>query len=264
MNQVQAAATRLTPEAGKIKEAVRTSPVIGSDETGARVNGDNHWEWVFQTPEASYHTIETSRSAKVIEEMLAGAEPEVWNSDCLGAQMKTSANAHQLCTSHQLRDLQYPIDAEECPWSKEMKALFQRAIHLHHQRSTPTDPSDLSPADFQEQVQQIEDACDALLREEVASKDGQRLQRRYVKHRGALFVFLHRSDVSPDNNASERDLRPSVMHRKVTGGFRSEWGPKSFATLTTVVQTAKKRGQNLFQAIQASLSPPLPSARSPR
>jgi transposase len=43
-------------------------------------------------------------------------------------------------------------------------------------------------------------------------------------HRDSLYVFLERADVEPANNSSERDLRPSVIHRKVIGGFRSAWG----------------------------------------
>ncbi len=33
-----------------------------------------------------------------------------------------------------------------------------------------------------------------------------------------------RRDVPTTNNACERALRPSVIFRKVTGGFRAEWG----------------------------------------
>jgi hypothetical protein len=33
-------------------------------------------------------------------------------------------------------------------------------------------------------------------------------------------VFFQRSDVAADNNACERALRPSVIHRKIMGSFR--------------------------------------------
>ena len=49
----------------------------------------------------------------------------------------------------------------------------------------------------------------------------------YLDCRGKLFVFLKRRDVEPTNNESERALRPSVIFRKVTNGFRSEWGAQS-------------------------------------
>jgi transposase len=36
-----------------------------------------------------------------------------------------------------------------------------------------------------------------------------------------LFTFLEHPDAPPDNNGSERELRPTATYRKVTGGFRS-------------------------------------------
>src|SRR5437868_9957086 len=47
-------ADRLAPAAATIREQVRASPVIGSDETSARVAGRTYWQWTFQTPTASY------------------------------------------------------------------------------------------------------------------------------------------------------------------------------------------------------------------
>ena len=77
--------------------------------------------------------------------------------------------------------------------------------------------------------------------------EAQRLQRRYRKHRDSLFVFLH---VPYDNNASERALRNSVIHRKVSvcatsfrtpgSGFRSDAGAAAHAVVSSVVDTARK------------------------
>jgi transposase len=69
-----------------------------------------------------------------------------------------------------------------------------------------------------------------------------RLQKRFRKHRDKLLTFLHHPGVPPTNNDSERALRPSVIHRKVTNGFRSEWGAHAYAALQTVTATARHRG----------------------
>ena len=44
-------------------------------------------------------------------------------------------------------------------------------------------------------------------------------------------MCLKRRDCEPTNNESERALRPSVIFRKVTNGFRSEWRAKVYADL---------------------------------
>jgi transposase len=46
-----------------------------------------------------------------------------------------------------------------------------------------------------------------------------------------LFLFLEDASISPTNNQSERDLRMSKIFRKVTNGFRSNWGRDLFAAV---------------------------------
>ena len=103
----------------------------------------------------------------------------------------------------------------------------------------------------------IENATDRLVRDRyVAPKtEAARLQRRYRTDRYSLYVFLHRDDVEPTNNSSERDLRPSVIHRKVSGGFRSACGAEASAIRTTILATARKRGDNLLDAFHAIAGP---------
>jgi transposase len=84
-----------------------------------------------------------------------------------------------------------------------------------------------------------------------------RLQKRYRRHREHLLVFLHCPDVPSDNNACERTLRPSVIHRKVTNGFRSEWGAHAYAALATVLETAKLHHHNVFDTLVHLMGPPV-------
>ena len=248
-NIIRRAASKLQPQAEKIRLTIRASPVIGCDETGARVDGHNQWQWVFETPQASYHLIVPTRGSKTIEQVLGEAEPEVWISDCFSAQLKAPAKQRQLCLAHQLRNLQYGIDAQRCSFCYRMQQLLRRALGLNKHRDS------LSPHLFAEQVKAIEAACDQLLGEPVSTHTGQRLRRRYLKHRDALFTFLHRPDVPADNNASERALRKSVVHRKVSGGFRSAWGAQAFAIFATVLQTAQKQGHDILTTLTSALDP---------
>jgi len=140
-----------------------------------------------------------------------------------------------------------------------LQQLFQRARRLNKRRV------DLSPEIFQGQVQAIEQACDRLLAQTLHTPRAEKLRARYRKHREHLFVFLHQADVPPDNNGSERALRNSVVHRKMTGGFRSAWGAKLHAVAMTVMETAKKRKQNVLGVLRALFAPlpkPIPASQS--
>jgi transposase len=68
-------------EAAEIKKQVIASPVIKSDETSARVGGDNFWHWVFIGASAVYHLITPRRNAKVIEDLMGNAKAEIWVCD---------------------------------------------------------------------------------------------------------------------------------------------------------------------------------------
>ncbi len=255
-NITRRAAGQLRPEAERIRQAIRASPVIGCDETGAGVDGHNQWQWVFETPQASYHLIVPTRGSQAIKETLGEAEPQVWVSDCCSAQLQAPAKQRQLCLAHQLRNLQYGIDAQRCGFCYRMQQLLRRALGLSKHRDR------LSPRIFVEQVKAIEAARDELLGGPVSTRNGQR--KRYRKHRDALFTFLHRLDVPADNNASERALRKSVVHRKVSGGFRSAWGAQAFAIFATVLQTAQEQGRDILTTLTSALDPsPKPAPLTP-
>jgi transposase len=234
-----------------IEEQVRQSPVVYCDETPCRVSGDNWWEWVFCTWQAVRHVIRFNRSVDVIQAVMKEAKAEVWVSDCLLAQLKAPTRQHQLCLAHQIRNLQAVIDrAPPAIWATRMQSLFRDAIHLHHQRNC------LSQEAFQAKVVWLEYHLDVLLEQPLTEPAASKLWKRYREHRHSLLVFLHRTDVEPTNNRSERALRPSVIHRKVLNGFRSGWGAQAYAALASLIDTAELKGIHAFDTIQSVIGIP--------
>jgi transposase len=215
------------------------------------VDGQNWWQWVFCTSEAVFHITRDNRSSDVIQDVLGKHQAEVWVSDCYSAQLKAPAQQRQICLAHQIRDLKGVIDRHPtCFWAQAMQTLFRAAIHLHHQRQ------ELPQEDFHSKVARLERLCDWLVGRAPPQSKAAQLQRRYQKHRDHLLVFLQRTDVSPTNNVSERALRTAVVHRKVLGSFRSEWGVQAYSALASVIDTAELNGQHAFQAIQDLFGPP--------
>ena len=106
------------------------------------------------------------------------------------------------------------------------------------------------------QVQRVERICNWLLERLLEQPEAKRLSKRYHKYRDCLFVFLHRTDVSPTNNVSERNLRPSVVHRKVIGCFRSGWGTRAYAAIASIIATSVLKGISSFDAIQSLFGTP--------
>jgi transposase len=255
---VERAGKNAQGEAEDIAEQVRRSRVIGSDETSARVHGRNWWQWVFVGENREYHLIQPSRGYDVIEAFMRECETEVWVCDCWKAQLNAPAQLCQLCLAHQIRNLQGLIEKRpSLRWAREMQALFRKAIHLRNRQEQITESR------YAKQVAKIEKQADQLLKRRF-SGIGRNLLDRYRKYRDSLFVFLHRRDVPAHNNACERALRPSVIHRKVLGSFRSDWGAQAYAALTTVLNTAKRNGQSAFlKLVHLMGKPVLPFLHQP-
>lgn len=235
-----------------LRDEIRRSAVVNSDETGARVDGHTWWEWVFRGGTAVLHVIRPSRAVDVIEDVMGMARVGTWVCDCWGPQLNAPAARFQLCLAHQIRNLQGLIDrAPRLQWARELQALFREAIHLAKRRET------LAARGFARRVTEIERRLDRLLARPVTTPAARALVKRYRKHRAHLLVFLHDPQVPHHNNDAERALRPSVIHRKVTGGFRSAWGAHAYAALASVIDTAKLRGQSVFATLVALMGLPV-------
>ena len=98
---------------------------------------------------------------------------------------------------------------------------------------------------------------DRLLKLKPTDIEGSHLRAAIdVTARDKLLVFLTRRDVEATNNVSERILRLSVIFRRVTNGFRSEWGAKVYADLCSIVSKGRLAGHAAFAAIRDALAAP--------
>ena len=246
-NMLARAATPFAAEAERIETEVRWAAVIACDETSARVKGQTCWQWVFGSASAVTHRIASSRAAAVVADFLQGATPEVWVSDRYGAQ-SGHGRAHQLCLAHLLRDAQYAIDAGDRVFAPGFRHLLKRALAIGRRREA------LAQSTLVAYRRDLERRLDRLLAGRPRTPAGCKLRAAIAKCRDKLFVFVTRCDVPATNNASEQALRPSVIFRKVTNGFRSVWGAGLYAAICSVIATAALRGMSALEAIRLCLS----------
>ncbi len=237
-------------ETAAILARLRRARVVCSDETGVRVDGRTRWNWVFQNAEVAIHvvrrSVRRSRGAGVVAEVMAGHRPAIWVSDLYSAQ-RGHAAAWQICLAHQLRDCRFAAEAGDTLFAPRMKALLLRAVVLAQRHRS------LAESTRREYRRRLEHALDAVMALAPANRHGQRLRKRYGRLREHLFTFLDHPEVTADNNGSERELRPTATYRKVTGGFRSDWGADLYAAVRSVIATAGRRGIDAYRAIRATL-----------
>jgi len=237
----------LVAVAATIAAQVAASAVVASDETSVRVAGKTWWEWVFVTSVCVLHLIRPSRGAAVVRALFGAQRPRVWVSDSFGSQ-HGHADQWQVCLAHLLRDAQYAIDCGDAGFSAAFKRLLLRAVAIGRRRGSLRDTT------LEQYRADLDRRLDRVLALPRCGEAADRLRRRIARDREHLFVFVKNRDVPATNNASERALRPSVIFRKVTNGFRSQWGADTYAAFRSVASTAKARGRSVLLDLRQALA----------
>jgi transposase len=246
-NMLARAGAPLTVAAETTAAAVRSSTVVASDETSARVEGKNWWQWVLLSSTAVHHLIADSRGAAVLTGFLGDTKPDVWVADRYAAQAGRGTE-RQLCLAHLRRDAQYAIDAGDTRFAPGFQKLLRRATAIGQRRPALKDTT------LAQYRADLDRRLDRLLATSPTAEAGCKLARGIRKCRGDLFVFITRRDVPATNNDCERALRPSVIFRKVTGGFRSQWGARTYADALSVIATGRLYGRSALQALGDALA----------
>jgi transposase len=233
--------------ASAIATRVRHARVVCSDETSVRVAGKTWWEWVFATRDGVLHVIRPSRGKAVPQEVFAHTRPGVWVSDALGSQ-RGHGERWQMCLAHLLRCAQYAVDCGDTVFAARLRLWLLRALAIGKRRDRLRDGTLAHhKADMERRLDRIM-ACAV-----PQGRAGERLRRRIGRQREHMTVFLADREVPATNNVSERALRPSVIFRKVTNGFRSEWGAATYAAFRSVVSTAKLGNTAVLGAVNQAL-----------
>lgn len=171
----------------------------------------------------------------------------VWVSDMLGSQ-RGHAVEWQVCLAHLLRDATYAIEWGDAAFGAAFKRLLLRAIAIGRRRQTLQDTTlKLYAADIDRRVNRI-------MATVPLGEPGRKLRKRIAANRAHLFVFVTNRQVPYANNVSERHLRPSVIVRKVTNGFRCERGAETYAAFRALVSTAKANRASVLQVLRFVLA----------
>jgi transposase len=213
--------------------ALRRAEVVACDETSVRIEGVNAYHWVFRCQEAVVHHATPTRAASVVREMMDGHRPEVWLSDRYSAQQGHAA-AQQTCLAHLARDVAYAREASEDAVPLRLELWLRSAFDLAG--GITTFAASTLGAKRRALERRLADILAAPTRCDLARD----LQRKFRRARNQLLTFVSfPGAVAVTNNACERDLRPSVVQRKVTNGYRAMWSAEGEAAIRTVVDTAR-------------------------
>ncbi len=264
----------------ELRDAERT-PYAQGDETSMPVHGVTEWVWVGTSSTATVYHIQEGRGGDEAAAMWAGYRGTLTH-DGLDSYNAVSEAIHQMDLVHANRWLQQVEASHGIPprgllsrqgptyrragrppkeflefadgvrgrlraevrWTEGHRKAGERARERRYRRAVA------SMDRFLSRVWRDEDAV------RIAKEMGQRLER--------LFTFVRDPGVSWNSNEAEREVRVAVVHRKVSGGRRTERGGWVLERLLTVWRTCAKRQLRFWEIVnnrigtrpEAGLGPP--------
>jgi len=244
---------RFLPQYQKILKEIRKTKVKHADETSWRIEGQNAWVWLFATQKAAYYTIEETRGKGVPERVLKGSAPgSVLVRDEYAAYRKQPMD-QQSCWTHTLRvsrdaSRRPDASAEITALHAELNAMFAE-VGAVIARPFVTAERRAAFVSLQARLTEIE-------AQPYAHCDAQAVQTRVRnQHVNLLTAVLH-DNVPLTNNHAERQIRPMVVTRKISGGSRSPQGAATHAVNMSVLQTITLKGKPLMAEIKKLLTLP--------
>lgn len=234
----------------KILKEIRGSPVKHADETGWRISGINGWLWEFVKKDAVYYTIEETRGKGVPVKILGEIkETDVLVHDDYSSYQRLPGQ-HQSCWAHLLRESH---EQEMLAFaSKDMKNLHVELKEIFSALSEIVQ----SPFNLfrrKENHQRFMEKIGEIVQRKYQTLDAQAVQKRIKHQENNLLTALLYEGVPLTNNLAERNIRPMVISRKISGGSRSTNGAETFAVNSSIVQTIKLRNQPLFLTLKESI-----------
>jgi transposase len=222
---------------------------INTDDTSWRVNGKDSYLMTAVSKNAVVFQIRSRHKAKEVLEMIPSSYQGVKGTDRFKSyNVPAFAGVkQQKCLHHIIKNLKAELESlkgRARDYPLKLKKLFQQAIKVHQKYTTQS----INLEQYTKRAKVIRGNISKLLAprriQMCSSSQRIRVGLEYHHARGNLLRFLEHPDVSPTNNAAERALRHNVIFRKLCGGSKSDSGARALEAYSTVIQTAKRRGQN--------------------
>jgi transposase len=235
-------------------------PVLNSDETGYRTNGEKRWLWAMVASGFVFYKVAATRGAEVLVELLGEVFAGILCSDRCPSYTKYHKGAAQFCWAHFKRNI---LGAQEMAKSTDAERFCRDALALHARLFRLwrrfRDPESRFPIPHRQELIAksipLQKRFFALGERYLDSrdKDVRNLATALFVHCGEFFVFLEQDGVEPTNNAAERALRCAVQWRKTSFGSRSANGEIAMARLLTVTRTCRMQNRNSLGYLAAAI-----------
>jgi transposase len=238
------------PVLPKLIDLYRQSPVKHADETSWRTDGQNGYVWLFATDSISLFLFRQTRSGKVPQAILGDQPlPGVLVVDRYAGYNHAPCPL-QYCYAHLLREIQdlekdFPDSEEVKIFVSVMAPLLATGMSLRHQP--------ISETEFYQKAAETKAQIVVAVHAPARHLGIRHVQDLFRDNAPRLYHWAQDRQIPAENNLAERDLRPTVITRKVSFGSASDAGAQTRGTLMSILYSLKKQKVDVTQHLKGVL-----------
>lgn len=227
----------------RLKDKLRSGPLIHGDETKGVVKDHSGYVWTFTNLEEVVYVYTPTREGTILEEMLEGFTG-VLVSDFYAAYDSPKC-PQQKCLIHLMRDINN--DIFHTPFDEELKQLAQRLVAVLKPIIDTIDKFGLKKYYLSRHKEDVACFFSYLSAQAFGSQVAQGYQKRMLKYRDKLFVFLDHDGIPWNNNNAENAIKPFASRRKIIQASFSERGLQDYLLFLSIAQTCRNKNLSFLR-----------------
>lgn len=247
-----ALAERTLPTVRAISRRLAESSEAYADETGWWTLAPA-WLWVIATEQLTLYRISRSRNADLVKSVLGEEFAGRLMRDGMASYDARLSCSMLRCLRHVERNLEATertlsgVAREQIGW---LLGWVTAVWALRHESTG------MRPERYQKNARELIEWFDWFTSDEELDPKLGDLQKRLAKLRDQIIPYVEDPALPATNNLAERQVRPAVIVRKISGGTRSQRGDFTFESLTTIGASAAQQGLRLSDVFAAILHAP--------
>lgn len=250
---------------GLVKEKLRQSEILHSDETGINIDGKRKWLHVASNNLWTYFYPHDKRGSEAMDDI--GILPDFSGILCHD-HWKSYYNykcSHSLCNAHHLRELERAIEQDGQTWAKEMQEflLSTNEFVIKSGGALSAEVSEIKRQEYKAILEKANKECPQPpkivgKRGRTKKSKSRNLLERLINYEDDVLRFMENANVPFTNNLGENDLRMIKVQQKISGCFRSLEGARIFCRLRSYLSTCRKHNTKAADGLKLLFEGKLP------
>jgi len=221
-----------------IGRKILSSPVLYVDETPINMRYESGYAWVMTNTEEVISFYKSTREGDFIKEYLANYKG-ILVSDFYSVY-DTLNCLQQKCLLHLIRD--FNDDLLKSPFDDEFKAIAKSFTSVLQSIVVTIDKYGLKKRHLNKHNKQVTRFFGDVLSQEYSSETARQYQKRLMRNRDKLFLFLNNDNVCWNNNAVEHAIKLLATHKNKNLTFFRESRMEEYLKIMSMYQTCKYKG----------------------